>query len=406
MAKPIPSAPQIVAINQEISAQTNQVASLVASAAAQTAVIAQKGLIDDAFKDLFGWYNDAVIGKYDAERRAINGSYIANPVAEADIVNVAASPPAGRLVPTPPTTAIVRIAEFDGTAYMSTDPSNELQRISDETQAITYLTVGVPGGSPTVTATTLTTTSFSAGSTTLGISDATGPASFSNGDVILVGGGGDAGVAIVTSVTPGVGVPPPYLFTLGINVVIPPSGTVSSGAVVKAGFSGFTNGERTAKTATDPNQQGIMNALILQLQTALNARLTTLAAQLAALNANDDPDGVANITTAKSNVTAAQSFINAYLVTTDISDTGIGSLTTEYGARTTYLSTRVSQIIAAYTGQTENYYDARYNTANNRGDTSRGSLRAKSNAQNVQDVLNNLVAGIGQTVAALNSILP
>lgn len=405
MSKPVPSAPQIAAINQEIAAQNNLSSSIVESAAAQGPIIVQKGLIDDAFKNLFNWYNDAIIGRYDAERRAINGSYIASPVVEADIIAVTSNPPSGRLVPTPPVTAIVRIAEFDGTAYTSTDTANELQKIADEQLPITYLMSGVAGGSPTVTATTLTTTALTSSSTTLGISDATGPAAFANGDVLLVVGGGDAAVVTVTSVTPGVGVPPPYLFTLGITVVIPPTSSVPIGGVVKAGFSGFTNAERTAKVATDSTQQPIMNSLILKLQTALNARLTPIATQLTALNANEDPDGVANITTAKNNATAAQSFINAYLITTDISNTGLGSLITEYTTRMAYLTTRVSQIIAAYTGQTENYYNARYTTANNRADTSRGSLRAKNNAQSTQDYLNGQVAAIAANVAALNSIL-
>lgn len=406
MAKPIPSAPQIAAINQAILETSSQATSMTESAAAQTAIIVQKGLIDDAFKDLFAWYNDAVIGKYDAERRSINGAYIASPIVDADIVAVAATPPSGRLVPTPPLTAIVRIAEFDGTAYTSVDTANELQKISDEQQAIDYLVNGVPGGSPTVTLTTLTSSSFSASSTSINIDDATGPISFANGDVILVSSGGDAGIAVVTSVTDNMGGDPPYEFTLGITVVLPPSGTIGAGATVLGGFSGFSNAERTAKVASDPAYQPIMDSLILRLQTALNARLAAIALQLTALGANDDPDGLADIATAVSNATIAQSFINGYLPGTDISDTGVGLLTTEYGSRTTDLSTRVSQIIAAYTGQTENYYDARYTTANNRGDTFTGSLRAKSNAANVQTVMTTMAAQLNAQVAQLNSILP
>jgi len=406
MSKPVPSAPQIAAINQAILEIGTQAAAMQESANQQTAIITQKGLIDDAFKDLFAWYNDAVIGRYDAERRAINGSYVASPVTEADITGVAASPPTGRLVPTPPATAIVRIAEFDGGAYTSTDTNNELQRITDETNVITYLVSGVPGGSPTVNATTVTASSFSSASTSLDVEDPTDPLAFAIGDVILVSSGGDAGVAVVTSVTDNMGGDPPYEFTLGVTVVIPPAGSIGAGAAVLAGFSGFTNGERTTKTASVPDYQPIMDALVAQLQAALNARLTTIGLQLTALGANDDPDGVADITTAQSNATAAQSFISGYLPGTDISDTGIGLLTTEYTGRMTYLSTRVSQIIAAYTGQTENYYDARYTTANNRGDTFSGSLRAKSNAQNVQTQMNTMAAQLTAQVAQLNSILP
>lgn len=407
MAKPVPSPAQQAAITQEVTALNNQVTSLQDSANAQTAIIAQKGLIDDAFKDLFAWYNDAVIGKYDAERKAINGTFVPSPVVEADILAVAASPPAGRLVPTPPTTAIVRITEFDGLAYTGTTALNELQHLTDEEPWITYLMSGVSGTLPTITLTTVTASALTSSSTTLDVTDPTGPAAFAVGDVLVVHDGGtNAAVVQVTSVTPGMGTPPPYDFTLGIIVKIPPVATIASGGSILAGFTGFTNSERTAKIATDPNQQPLMNYCILQLQNALNARLPRIADQLAALAANEDPDGTAQIATATANATAAQSFINGYLPTTDISNTGLGSVITERVGRTSYLNTRITQIIAAYTGQTENYYDARYNTANNRGDTARGTLRAKSNAQNVQTVLNGMVANIGSQTAALNSILP
>lgn len=407
MSKPIPSPSQIAAIKAQIADLNNQSTSLILSAAAQTAVIARNQSIDDAFKALFSWYNDSIIGKYDAERKAINGSFVVSPVLEADILAVAQNPPTGRLVPTPPSTAVVRIAEFDGTAYTGSTSLNELQGISDEDPWIAYLSSGVSGTLPTITPTTLTSTSLTPSSTTLGISDAVGPISFSIGDVLVVHSGGtDAAVVQVTSVTPGVGVPPPYTFTLGIQVKVAPVGTISSGGFTEAGFLGFTNAERIVKTATDTNQQPIMNSLVSKIQAALNERLPRLADQLSALNTNDDPDGTSSITTAKSNATAAQTFISSYLVSTDISNVGLGSLNTEKTARAAYLSTRISQIIAAYTGQTENYYDKRYGTANNRGDTQKGTLRALSNAQNVQNVLNGMVSGIASTVSALNSILP
>lgn len=407
MAKPVPSPAEQAAIQSQVADLNNQATSLTESANAQNGIIAKNQLIDDSFKHLFAWYNDSVIGKYDAERKAINGTFVTSPIVEADILAAAQNPPAGRLIPTPPATALVRINEFDAAGYTGSTTLNELQHLLDEEPWITYLMSGVSGTLPTVTATTLTASALTSSSTTLDVTDAAGPASFSIGDVILVHDGGtNAAVAQVTSVTPGVGVPPPYTFTLGIMLKIPPVGTIVTGSKVLAGFTGFTNPERIAKVATDPNKQPLMDYCILQLQNALNARLPRITDQLTALNANEDPDGVANITTAKNNATAAQTFVTNYLVTTDISNTGLGSLLTERTSRTAYLNTRVSQILAAYTMQTENYYDQRYNTANNRGDTSRGTLRALSNAQNVQTVLNGMVGGINAAVSALTSILP
>lgn len=406
MAKPTPSPTEAAAINAQIADLNNQTTSLTDSANAQNAIIARNQSIDTAFKNLFNWYNDSVIGKYDAERKAINGTFVTSPVVEADILAVAQNPPAGRLVPTPPATAIVRIAEFDAGGYTGSTTLNELQHLLDEEPWITYLMSGVSGTLPTVTVTTLTASALTPSSTTLDVTDAVGPASFAIGNIILVHDGGtNAAVAQVTAVTPGIGVPPPYTFTLGITLKIPPVGTIVTGSKVLAGFTGFTNPERIAKVATDPNKQPLMDYCILQLQNTLNARLPRIADQLTALNANEDPDGMANITTAKNNATTAQSFINGYLPTTDISNTGLGSVITERTVRTSYLNTRVTQILNAYTMQTENYYNQRYNTANNRGDTSRGTLRTLQNASNVQTVLNGMVSGIAATTSALNSIL-
>jgi hypothetical protein len=407
MAKPTPNPAQIAAINAEVAALTNQQTSLVDSAAAQGPIIAQKQLIDDAFKNLFNWYNDAIIKRYDAERKAINGSFIASPVVEADILGVAQNPPTGRLVPTPPATAVVRIPEFDGTAYTSNDPLHELQHLTDEEPWISYLQTGVPGTLPTVTLASQTASALTPSSTTLAVTSATGPMIITAGDILIVHNGGtDAAVVKVLTATPTIPPPPPYAFALTIEVMIPPTGTIASGSTLLAGFTGFTNSERIAKVTTNPNLQPIMNMLIAKLKAPLNARLPVIATQLVALNANEDPDGVADITTAKTNALAAQTFINNYLLTTDISNTGLASVFSERSNRTTYLNTRISQILAAYTGQTENYYDFRYNTANNRGDAVKGTLRALSNAQNVQTVLNSLSSSITSTVSALNGILP
>ena len=94
------------------------------------------------------------------------------------------------------------------------------------------------------------------------------------------------------------------------------------------------------------------------------------------------------------------------MVTTDISNTGISSLSSERATRSGQLTTRLSQILAAYTGQTENYYEQRYQTANNRGNTQRGTLRAVENAKAVKTTLQNMAAGLQGANAALNSIIP
>lgn len=403
MAKPIPSAPQIAAINQELANATTQRDAMNLSASLQDGIIAQKTLVDDAFRNLFGWYNTAVIGNYDLERKAINGSFVVSPVVESDIIGVAANPPTGRLTPTPPAQDIVRISEFDAGGYGGSTIDNEIQHIANQLSYETYLQTGVPGGAPTVSPSATTVSSLTASSTTLDVTD-TLLLTLAVNDVLVVYSGGDAAVVKITSATPP-SMPPPYDYSLGIQVIIPPAGSIGAGAGFSGGFAGFTNGERTAKTATDPNLQPLMNALIAKLQLEINARKANLASEIAALAANDDPYAGTENTTASSNASASSSFLTAYLIATDISDTGLTSLSGERSSRSTDLTARVLQILNAYTLRTENFYEQRYQTANSRGNTSRGTLRGVSNAQNVKDTMLSLAAGLQGSIDALNGIL-
>ncbi|CAK0758493.1 hypothetical protein CCP1ISM_830001 [Azospirillaceae bacterium] len=102
----------------------------------------------------------------------------------------------------------------------------------------------------------------------------------------------------------------------------------------------------------------------------------------------------------------SDAFLISYLITTDISNTGLTSLSTERGTRSGQLTARLTQINAAYTGGSENFYNVRYVNANNRGNTSRGTLRAKSNAQGVKDNSLAMAASLGSSISSLNGILP
>jgi hypothetical protein len=401
MAKPVASPSQVAAIQSTVTDQTAQQSAMTETAGLQDAVIAKAALVDQAFKDLFDWYNGAIIAKYDAEKKAINGIFVTTPVVEADILNVAANPPSGRLIPSPPTTNIVRIAEFDGGGTSST-LLNELQHITDQASIESGLSTGF-SPQPTLNLTSQTASSLTGVSTTLDVTD-TASMTFTIGDYFVVKSITDSAVVKVTSVTP-TGTPPPYTFTLGIQVIVPPTGTLVSASDLIT-FSGFTNGERTTKTASLAYLQNVMDGLIVQLTAHLNARKARIVEQVAALGANEDPDAVAAISAATTAANNASAFITSYLISTDISNTGLGSLSSERGSRTTQLNSRVTAINTAYTGQTENYYNQRYDTANNRGNTQRGTLRAKSNAQGVKDNMLALASSLTGSINALNSILP
>lgn len=404
MSKPIPTAQEIEAIQSTVSSQTTMQNALIESAALQQPEIDKALLVDDAFRKLFDWYNDKIIGKYDIEKKAINGIYVTSPVVENDIINVASNPPTGRLVPVPPIQDIVRIPEFDG-GNTSTSTLNEQQHILDQTNIEDVLVNGYGAGSFPGTLTT--NTALTPSSTTLSLIDsATAITSVVANTIFVVSNGGNLAVVKCLTITPNnPGVPPPYVSDLTIELIVAPSGTIASGQTLDS-FTGFTNLERTAKITSDPDFQPLMDYLIQQLELYIGNRQTRLTEQLSSLNTNEDPDGIAEISTAIMNIGTSNTFLTNYLLTTDISDTGLTSLSTERTTRSGQLITRLTQINAAYTGQTENYYDMRYSQANNRGNTSRGTLRAKSNAESVKNNNLNMASGLSDSISSLNSILP
>ena len=381
MAAPILTDAERAQLEKERDAQISLRDVSLAAVPAKIARAAELAVADGSFKKFFDYYNDDIIAQYDAEKRALNGDYIDAPIVEADITEPANQNLTHRTAPALPDTDLLRIAEFDGGPLL-VDPLNETQAISDQADVEDVLENGVAGTTPTVTATSLTASNLDSNSTTLDMIDATGPMAFVIGDILVVhDGGSDAAVIEVTGVTDNAGGDPPYDITLDIIFHVEPSGTISSGADVIGGFSGFNNTERTNKVASDSNLQPVIDSLITSLEIELNLRLTSLSEQLVALGLNQDPDAVAEIATTIGLVNTSDSFIDNYLLTTDISDTGLASLASERGSRGSEITTRVSQINANYTGQTENYYDRRYNSGNDRANLSRGTLRLQKNAE-------------------------
>lgn len=373
-----------------------------AQVGAQQARAQELAKVDSGFKKFFDYYNNDIIGKYDLERKAINGQYVDSPVIEADIV-ACASLAGGRIQPSLPATDAIRIGQFDGTPLL-TDQSNELQFILDQAGIENTLVNGYGGTSPAnsvVTATAITPTS-----TTLQLTDPTTTFSIAPNTVLIVSSGSDLAVVKILTFTLQVSpAPPPYVANCTIEVLVPPSTTIPAGQQLTA-FNGFTNAERTTKTASDPDLQGLMNYLVQQLQDKINSRITKLNDQLAAISANQDPDGVSELNTATTNVNNSKSFLTNYLITTDISNTGLSSLSSERGSRTTQANARVSQILNAYTGRTKNYYNERYNAANNRANTSRGSLRLQKAAEQAASTSQSYAQSLSDQAAAIGSILP
>lgn len=402
MAYPVLTPQEIAQLEKEAAIQTNFAEGLAAAIPAKQARAAELFVADGAFKKFFDYYKDDIIGKYDAEKKAISGSYIASPITEADVVGPANLNGAVRTTPTMPQTNIIRVTEFDGGGLTTTN-LNEQKHITDQIPWEDHLVNGYTP-QPTVTVTTLTLTDVDELSTTVDIEDAVDPISFSIGDYFVIKNLTDSVLVRVTSVTPGVAIPPPYSVTLGIQVIIPPADPILAGSDCIT-FSGFNNSDRTTKTPV-AYMQNIMNFLIDKLEEQINLRLDRLVEELAAVTTNLDPDAVTQLATTASNIEDSQDFLTNYLITTDISDTGLGLLIAERVARSAQLVTRLSQISANYTGQTENYYNRRYQIANDRGNTSRGTLRLATATQASAAGLSSYASDAQDAADAINALLP
>lgn len=400
MPKPTLSQAQIDALNADKTRQQSASSVFSAQAAAKDAEIAELQILDSSFLDLFNWYNDSIIGQYDAERKAIEGVFVANPIVEQDILDAANLDGSGRLTPTLPDTDLVRVAEFDG-GGTTTTTVHENTYLAEQTSLDWTFRNGYPLGGYTDGGPQLTWV-LEPDSTTIQIEDTTNPLNIQVGDILVVDGDATSGSAVCrvlseissTATT----------FEGNIEFIIAPNSQIAFGSFLVE-FTGFTDAERSTKTASDSAYQNIMDALVTQLETAINNRLARLAEQLTALNANEDPDGTADIAAAITDVQDAQNFLNNYLLTTDVSDAGLLSMVNEISNRNMEITARLAQITAAYTGQTENYYNQRYNMANNRGNTQRGTLRRQKHAETTKTTSQGLKDAADAAVAAYDDIL-
>lgn len=390
---------EIAALKKELALAQAGAESFTAQIAGQNSKAAEYQLQDDAFKKFFDYYNDDIIGKYDLEYKSLKGDYIASPIVEADIQASGNLAP-GRITPIMPATDVVRIAEFDGAPLINTNV-NEQQHILAQADAENHLVNGY--SSTPYSGTLTTTTNVTPASTTLSLSDSAVPITIVAGEVFLLNNGSDLAVVKVDSIAliPG---GPPFVANLNITLLVPPSGTINSGENLD-NFAGFTNAERAIKTPTDSTLQPLMNYLVAELQAKINLRKARLAEQLSYVTTNQDPYAVSQLAATATNINISNTFLTNYLITTDVSNTGITSLVTERGIRSSQITTRLSQITFNYTGQTENFYNQRYSMANSRGSTQRGTIRLHSNALAVAGTSANFASSLTAQANSIAQIL-
>ncbi len=395
MPFPILTPEEIAQVTKEAAKAQSAADTFASQLVSQQTRIDELELVDGVYKKQFDFYNDEIIGKYDLERRSLDGYYILNPVTETDILNTA-NLLGGRTAPALPATDLVRIAEFDGTPLVL-DPINESQHITDQAYIEDVLQNGYGG---MYSATLLTDSPLTPASTTLEVIDAVNPIALSPGDIFLVVAMGDLSVVQVDSIVLG----PPNMASLGITLIVPPPGTIAAGSQIQA-FLGFDNTERTNKIASDPDLQILMDYLLLQLEYFIDLRLDRLYDQIMFLNDNEDPYAITQIATTILNVQASIDFLTNYIIMTDISDTGLTGLAVQRALRVSQINIRVLQILNNYTNQVINFYDKRYSLANDRANTARGSLRLQKNAEQVKEQSQSYVVTLTDQVASLNSLL-
>ena len=146
MAKPVPSPAQQDQLEKEKAKQEGFAAAFAAAVPAKQARAAELLVADSAFQDQFNWYNDDIIAKYDDERKALDGQFIASPITEADVVGPATIDGSVRTTPTLPDTDIIRVPEFDGGPLINTDV-NETFAISEQANVEDVLVNGYGSGS-------------------------------------------------------------------------------------------------------------------------------------------------------------------------------------------------------------------------------------------------------------------
>lgn len=403
MAAPTLSDAEIAQLQKEALKQQSTIDTLNAAIPAKAARAAELAVADGAFKKFFDYYNDDIIGNYDTEQKALNGIYIVDPITEADIEGPANIDGSVRTTPSLPDTDLIRVTEFDGGGTSSvsiTEPSY----IADQANIENRLVNGYSSSSGFNPGTAVTTSNLSSASTQVSVTDPSNALTIIVGDFLYFQDGTYFAIAEVTGVTDDMGGDPPYNFTYDISFVSPPAGTISSGVDVDD-FTGFSDSDRSSKTASDPNKQLIMDYLISLLEDAVNGRLTKLNEQIPAITANQDPDAVSELAAALLNANTSKTFLTNYLLTTDVSDSGILSLSTERGVRSPQIVSRLIEILANYTGQTENYYDRRYSVANDRGNTARGTLRLQKASEGSSSTLTDYAATAQDALDAINALL-
>jgi hypothetical protein len=377
---------------------TNSIATRQAAVDAQDGVIADAENADNAEKKVFDFYDEDIIRQYENEREQLDGSYQESPVTKAELDDLGALNPSNRLYPTLPQTAPLRISEFDGGGLVTTDNEiifqgqtvidSEPFRITKQLERQDWLANGLGGTMPVVDPTALVVGAIDQNTTTIEIQeDPGGISSFAVGDRFLVVSGSEQIGIEITSITStgsgtcdnpiytdqatcelngGVWTPTGQGFELGIIVLT--TGSVAAGGSIDELWSGFSNADRINKNDATDGYNYLLNELTNDLEAQIDSSILKLNTQKTALEANQDinldPDALIDVNT-------QLSVLNTWKVNKDVDDDELSDLENDAVDRQLFITSRIAAIEPAKAA----YYDLRYTSATNIGDTSRGTAR-------------------------------
>ena len=371
---PIPIIPPatIDIINAEIAKKESLRDRRNASIPAIDVEIANKEAMDQVYDDFFIYY-DGIINAYNDEKEQLDGIYQVDPVTSLQVEEVATDPTNARLYPDPPEVDIKRVVDFDG-GNTAINATTEVTEWDDVPEVIDWLLNGFSSNYPTGTLTNVfAVEALTPASTSVTLNDTIDQdLNIAAGNIVILRDSNDDIVVfkVINAVEDLPGNPDVWL----IDFEYITEGTILANSAIDVTFTNFTDLERTNKVSTDPDFQPILDSLDTDLQNRLSDVIPFLDAQLTALAANEDPDGVTEITQAVTDVTSTKTFITNYTASTDLSDTGLNLVSTTRTTRLAQITNRISEITNAYTGQTDDYYEKRYEFANNRSNLKRGML--------------------------------
>lgn len=425
---PIILTPEEVATLQAQYIQlTNSIANRQLAIDAQDDVVQDATNADNAEKKVFDFYDISIIKQYEDEREQLDGTYLDQPVTKTELDQVGALDSTNRMFPTLPDTAPIRISQFDDSPLLTIDNEiidegitvidNEPFRITKQLQRQDWLVNGFGGTMPVVDPTAVVITPIDINTTLIEIEeDPGGVSAFVVGDRFIVDDGSQQVAVEVTSVNSAGSCSDPLYtdqatcelngetwtpsgqgFELGILVLT--AGTLAGNSNIDEMWSGFSSTDRINKNDATDGYNHLLNTLIDSLEEQIDFRLAQLNIQKTALETNEDAALDAN---ALVNVNQTISDLEAWKVNKDIDDSSLVDLSAQASIRQTQITARIPAITSSIASQAE----ARYTSAVNIADTSRGTARIKIFRIDTQDVTGGLLqSDIDQRDAVENTLI-